>query len=154
MQRRKTARIAVATAVAAGSAALGCLGIRAAHAATSGHPRPGPWAGEEANGTAPSQVSFTVEPTGGAVSDFSGEGIVKAGCTNHIQGFSAPTGPMTVTNGRFRGVETSYPQRGVRVVVTGTFTTRTKARGRIQIHFKRVDGCDAVRRFSARPATS
>lgn len=140
--------------VALTGAALSGFALAAANAATSPHPRPGPWAGQEANGTAPSPVSFTVDPAGDAVTDFSGEGIVKAGCTNHIQGFSAPTGPMSVTNGRFRGVETSYPQRGVRVVVTGTFTARTKARGRIQIHFKRVDGCDETRRFTARPTSA
>lgn len=147
MPARKGVLIAVAVMVLTGLAA------NAAQAAANGHPRPGPWAGQEANGTAPSPVSFTVDPSGTTVSDFSGEGIVKAGCTNHIQGFSAPTGPMTISNGQFRGVETSYPQRGVRVVVTGNFVSRTKARGRIHIHFKRVDGCEATRRFTARPTT-
>jgi hypothetical protein len=132
-------------------AAAGSLGFAtAAHGATSVKPRPGAWTGSEANGTAPSPLSFTVAPAGGTVMSFSGEGIVRAGCSNHIQGFSAPTGPMAITNGRFHGVETSYPQRGVRVTVVGTFATRKKARGQIKIHFKHLTGCDATRHFTAR----
>jgi hypothetical protein len=149
MPAPRTLVVIVSVAVISG---LG-LSVASAGSSSSVQPRPGPWAGQEANGTTPSPVSFTVGPTGDLVTNFSGEGIVKAGCTNHLQGFSAPTGPMTITNGRFRGVETSYPQRGVRVVVTGTFTTRTKARGRIHIHFKRVDGCDATRTFTAQRST-
>jgi hypothetical protein len=146
---RRTSGLALLVSIAA----VGGLGLSTADAAPSAPPRPGAWAGQEANGTTPSPVSFTVASLGGTVSNFSGEAIVKTGCTNRIQGFSAPTGPMAITNGRFRGVETSYPQHGVRVTVTGTFTARTKARGRIKVHFKRVSGCDAVRPFTARPTT-
>jgi hypothetical protein len=132
---------------------LGGLGLPTAHAVTSVRPRAGSWTGQEKNGTAPSPVSFTVSARGASVTNFSGEAIVRAGCVNHIQGFSAPTGPMPITAGRFHGVETSYPQRGVRVTVTGTFTTRATVRGHIAIHFKRVDGCDTSRAFTARRST-
>lgn len=134
---------------AAAVLAVVAAGTATADAASSIRPRPGSWSGREANGTAPAPVSFTVGPAGGAVTNFSGEAIVKTGCTNHIQGFSAPTGPMPITAGRFHGVETSYPQRGVRVVVVGTFISRSRARGHIKIRFKRVEGCDAVRGFTA-----
>jgi hypothetical protein len=143
MWTRSGPGVVVSVAVIAG------FGFSSAYAASDTPPRPGAWAGQEANGTSPSPVSFTVGPMGSTVTNFSGEAIVKAGCTNHIQGFSAPTGPMTIADGHFRGVERSYPQQGVRVTVIGTFTTRTRARGRINIHFKRVAGCDASHAFTA-----
>jgi hypothetical protein len=59
---------------------------------------------------------------------------------------------MTIRRGHFRGVETNYPQPDVRVVVVGTFTAKSRARGRISIHLAAVNGCDATHHFTARLA--
>jgi hypothetical protein len=113
-------------------------------------PRPGQYSGTEADGSQPQPVSFTVTPNGGKVRDFTGEGIVRTGCPNHIVGFQAPPGPMRVVRGHFQGVETTYPQQGVRVRVVGTFVSRTRARGRIVVHIAHQKSCDASRKFRVR----
>jgi hypothetical protein len=125
-------------------------GTATASSAEQVRPRQGHFNGQEANGAQPVPVSFTVSPNHRKVRRFSGEGIVKSGCGNHIVGFQAPSSPMTVTKrGRFRGVETNYPQPGVRVVVVGTFTAKARARGHITVHIADVSGCDATHHFTA-----
>jgi hypothetical protein len=134
--------------VLAGSAPV--AGAVAGSSAPQVRPRPGQYAGQEVDGSQPQPVSFTVTAGVRKVRDFTGEGIVRTGCPNHIVGFQAPTGPMPVTHGRFHGVETNYPQRGVRVRVVGTFISRVKARGRIIVRIAHEKSCDASRKFQAR----
>jgi hypothetical protein len=139
--------IAVVGALAVGTPPTAAL---AGTAVPQVRPRPGQYTGQEATGSQPQPVSFTVTANGGKVRDFTAEGVVRTGCPNHIVGFQAPTGPMPVTRGHFHGVETNYPQRGVRVRVVGTFTSRVKARGRIIVRIAHEKSCDASRRFRVR----
>jgi hypothetical protein len=136
--------------LALGLAAVACLAAPASAAAQI-KPRAGYFAGQEADRTTPMPVSFTVSKNRKKVVSFTGQAVVKAGCTNNIQSFQAPRAPMPIkAKGRFTRSSTNYPQKGVRVTVTGTFTSATKANGHITIHFANIRGCNASRVFTAR----
>jgi hypothetical protein len=137
----------VVVAVAAGTAALP---VPAGAVAVSG-PRPGKYAGTEAFGTTPLPVKFMVSRNRLRVRKFTAQAQVKAGCTNHITSFQAPTGPMSISaDGGFSAVSRNYPQNGVRVRVSGIFTSRTKARGHVSVRIAKHPECDARRPFHAR----
>lgn len=139
----------IPTGLTLGIIAAACLAAPAT-ADTQIKPRAGHFSGQEAFGTTPVPVTFTVSKNRKKVVNFSAQAEVKAGCTNHIQSFQAPFSPMPITtDGHFTGTTTSYPQKGVRVTVTGTFTSAVRAKGRITIHFNRVKGCNANRPFTA-----
>ncbi|HTW21389.1 MAG TPA: hypothetical protein VME70_14395 [Mycobacteriales bacterium] len=127
----------------------GFAGSVAASAATPLGPRAGQYTGQEAASPQPLPVSFTVASSHRRIVAFSAEAEVKAGCKNHITEFQAPTGPMPITSGRFTKTSHAYPQKGVAVTVTGHFTSRTTARGRITVRFTKVRGCNASRLFRA-----
>jgi hypothetical protein len=135
-------------AVAAGVVAA-LAGTVPAAVAGQATPRTGKFVGQEEFGNNPLAVSFTVPKNRQRVLDFSGQAEAKDGCTNHITGFSAPDRPMTITaDGHFSAVSRNYP-KGVRVKVTGTFTSRAKARGHISVRIAKLDGCNASRLFTA-----
>jgi hypothetical protein len=125
-------------------------GVVPASATSVARPRAGKYAGQETYNNNPLPVTFNVSRNRKRVMRFSGQAQVKRGCTNHITGFQAPTGPMTITAaGRFSARSTSYPQPGVRVKVTGTFVSRVKARGHISVRIAKPKGCNASRPFTA-----
>jgi hypothetical protein len=130
-------------------AVLATTTIGTANAAQQPRPRAGSYSGQEANGTTPVPVSFTVSKNRNKVVGFSGQAVVKVGCKNHIRSFEAPHAAMAIKGGRFSGSSTSYPQKGVRVVVTARFTSQVKAKGRIAIRFSRVKRCTVSRSFTA-----
>jgi hypothetical protein len=121
-----------------------------AGAAQTLKPRAGHYAGQEAYGTTPLPVSFTVTRSRTRVTKFTAQAEVRGRCSNHITSFQAPTGPMRIdANGRFAARSTNYPQSGVRVRVSGVFTSRAKVRGRISVHIAGQKDCDASRSFHA-----
>jgi hypothetical protein len=138
-------------AVAIGVAAVTTLaGTASAVSAPQVKARPGYYTGQEADKPTPVSVSFTVSKNRKKVLAFSAEAEAKAGCQNHLTGFEAPTAAMAIgPAGRFARSSTSYPQPGVRVTVTGRFTSPTTVSGHIAIHFNRVKGCNANRAFTA-----
>lgn len=114
-------------------------------------PRAGKYLGKEAFGSTPLPVTFTVSRDRTRVTKFTAQAQVRNGCSNHITSFQAPTGPMTVSSdGRFSAKSKNYPQQGVRVRVTGVFTSRTKARGHISVRIAKQKDCDARRVFRAK----
>jgi hypothetical protein len=113
-------------------------------------PRAGYYTGHEADKPSPVPVSFVVSKNHKRVRSFTAEAEAKAGCTNHLTGFEAPTGPMLISAaGRFSHTSTNYPQAGVRVTVRGRFTSARTVTGHIIIHFSQVKGCNANRAFAA-----
>jgi hypothetical protein len=147
-------------------AALGLLGVAATLSAAAGvlpasatagpqvTARAGHYTGHEADKPSPLPVSFTVSANHKRVVSFSAEAEAKAGCKNHLTGFQAPTAAMQIgPAGRFARSSTTYPQPGVRVTVTGRFTTPSKVFGHITIRFARVKGCNASRAFTAKRTT-
>jgi hypothetical protein len=133
-------------------------GVVSAAAATTATPRAGKYAGAEANGAAPLPVTFVVTPDRTRITSFNGQSAEKDGCTNHIKSFEAPPGPMAISpTGTFSATSTNHAQKGVRVKVTGHFVSQVKARGRISVRVRKVDGCNISRPFTAHrtgPATS
>jgi hypothetical protein len=120
-----------------------------ASAGSQDKPRAGSFAGQEANGDNPLPVSFNVPKKRNRVIHFVGQAETKTGCTNHITGFQAPTGPMHIdSNGHFTATSTNYPQDGVTVTVHGGFTSRIKARGHIAVRVAHVKGCNSSRLFT------
>ena len=121
-----------------------------ASAAPQVAPRAGHYSGSEAVKPSPLPVTFVVSKNRRRVQAFAAEAQVKAGCTNHITEFQAPTGPMPIsTAGRFSRSSRAYPQKGVQVTVTGHFTSPTTVSGHITIRLSTVKGCNASRPFSA-----
>jgi hypothetical protein len=121
-----------------------------ASATSQARPRAGKYAGQETYNNDPLPVTFNVSRDRKRVMRFSGQAEVKGGCTNHITGFQAPTGPMAITaQGRFSASSRNYPQPGVRVKVTGTFVSRVKAKGHIKVRIAKHPGCTASRPFVA-----
>jgi hypothetical protein len=140
-------------ATVVGAAALALVSLTAVPAAgtTTITPRAGKYGGHEAFGNNPLPVSFRVPRTKERVVSFNGQAVVQDGCTNHITSFQAPTGPMPIdANGRFAATSTNYPQKGVRVRVTGTFVRANRVRGHISVHIAKTRGCNARRLFVAR----
>jgi hypothetical protein len=113
-------------------------------------PRSGSYIGHEADKPSPVPVSFVVSKNHKRIRSFTAEAEAKAGCTNHLTGFEAPTGPMAIgAAGRFTRTSTNYPQAGVRVTVTGRFTSARTVTGHIRIRFATIKGCNANRVFTA-----
>jgi hypothetical protein len=138
---------ALVAVFAAGTAVL----PSSANAFVISGPRPGRYAGTEAFGTTPLPVKFMVARTRLKVRKFTAQAQVKDGCSNHITSFQTPTGPMSISaDGHFSAVSHNYPQKGVRVRVSGVFTSQTKARGHISVRIAKHPECDARRPFHAR----
>jgi hypothetical protein len=152
MPSSRTNRVRNRLIVVAVGISTGALlaGTAAALPAPQVKARAGYYTGHEADKPSPVPVTFTVSKNRKKVLNFSAEAEAKAGCTNHLTGFEAPTAPMLIGNaGRFTRSSTSYPQPGVRVTVTGRFTAPTTVTGHIAIRFTRVKGCNANRAFTA-----
>jgi hypothetical protein len=142
------AAVRSAACVAAVMTAAAAVPAGAVTAAIS--PRPGRYAGFEVSGTTRLPVSFTVSRDRSRIVTFNGQTAVKAGCTNHIKSFEAPSGPIPIApDGSFAATSRSYPQDGVRVRVSGHFLTRVKARGHISVRVAKVEGCNISRPFTA-----
>jgi len=139
----------VASGVAVCLAAVAGAAIPAA-AGTAITPRAGAFSGQETAGANPLPVTFTVAKGRKRVVHFVGQAETRAGCTNHITGFQAPTGPMKINKGaHFTASSSNYPQKGVTVTVTGRFTSPTTARGHISVRIVHVKGCAISRLFTA-----
>jgi len=114
-------------------------------------PRSGKYAGTEAFGTTPLPVKFIVSRNRLRVRKFTAQAQVKAGCSNHITSFQTPTGPMSISaDGKFSAESRNYPQKGVRVRVSGVFVSGTKARGHISVRIAKHPECNARRVFHAK----
>jgi hypothetical protein len=139
----------ISVGVAIGVSALAGLSNPAA-GATQARPRAGYFAGQEADGSTLMPVHFSVSKNRKKVVAFTAQAIAKAGCTRQLQSVQAPLGPMPIrANGQFRASSTTYPTPGIRVTVTGTFTSPIRARGHIMIHYANGNGCNANRLFTA-----
>lgn len=131
----------VAPCVALAAIAMTALAMPAS-GATSGRPRPGTYSGSIGKGGPPGSLGFAVTKKHPKAKDFIGTVPVGANCKRNVAGYALPAGAAPIHHGHFKLSSNDYvghPQ----VSISGTFTSRTKVRGHVQVKFKNSKGCNA-----------